>query len=596
MKLFDRRLLGLLLCVLALTQCTSVSDTQFEVNQKLASPYTKPAAAYLAMAKSQTGMERDALEQMAAGRLIHDGHWREGQTILANQKNLSQDLADKKNILQAKIALMRQRPTSAIRALSKVDNLSVLSLYYQSQYHELLAQAYKDRGNAEDSVGERIKLDKLLPDRASKNNNLSAIWLTLTSLPKSELETMRIEAPDDSDFKGWMSLAAISRQDYDNPQDMLQAVKNWQTNYQSHSANQLLRLSSMDHYLFPKAQHIALLLPMSGPLRGPGHALYDGFVAALNASPQKNSTSYKVYDTNQKEVAELYQHAVEEGANYVIGPLSKPNVKIVSELTHPVPTLLLNDLNQPSKDNAFQFGLSPENEARQVAAKARLNGYTKALIIAPEGAWGEEVVEAFSTQWRQSGGQVTDTLKYTQTAALGQPIKDFLHVNESEARRQQIQKILGQKIQGSARRRQDFDMIFLLAYPSKARQIMPLLRYYYAGNVPVYATSTVYAGYPNSMKDRDLNGITFCDMPWVFHHNLGNKNWPENLNSYNRLYALGMDSFSLSSQLNQLLMFPALGVRDKSGILYLKPSRQISRILAWGQFQNGLAKQTSQQS
>ena len=130
--------------------------------------------------------------------------------------------------------------TLHLKMPSKVNNLSVLSLYYQSQYHELLAQAYKDRGNAEDSVGERIKLDKLLPDRGSKNNNLSAIWLTLTSLPKSELETMRIEAPDDSDFKGWMSLAAISRQDYDNPQDMLQAVKNWQTNYQSHSANQLL--------------------------------------------------------------------------------------------------------------------------------------------------------------------------------------------------------------------------------------------------------------------------------------------------------------------------------------------------------------------
>ncbi len=52
-------------------------------------------------------------------------------------------------------------------------------------------------------------------------------------------------------------------------------------------------------------------------------------------------------------------------------------------------------------------------------------------------------------------------------------------------------------------------MVFLLSYPSKARQIMPLLKYYYAGDVPVYATSSVYTGGVNVMKDRDLNGIIF---------------------------------------------------------------------------------------
>ena len=96
------------------------------------------------------------------------------------------------------------------------------------------------------------------------------------------------------------------------------------------------------------------------------------------------------------------------------------------------------------------------------------------------------------------------------------------------------------------------------------------------------------------MKDRDLDGIIFCDMPWVFTHQMGNKNWPEQFNSYNRLYALGMDSYALTTQLNQLLLFPAMGVSDKSGVLYLNSAQQIARILVFGQFRQGLAQQISE--
>lgn len=130
----------------------------------------------------------------------------------------------------------------------------------------------------------------------------------------------------------------------------------------------------------------------------------------------------------------------------------------------------------------------------------------------------------------------------------------------------------------------------MVAYPTQARQIRPLLRYYYAGNIPVYATSAVYSGTQDTMKDRDLDGIIFCDMPWVFAHPTGSRNWPEQLNSYNRLYALGLDSYALTSQLNQLLLFPAMGVSDKSGVLYLTPYHQIARILSWGQFRQGVAE------
>lgn len=596
MLLFTRLLKLLLLgfCVIFLSHCSSKVATEghLPVSKKLASPYSMPAAAYLALAKNQTGTEQQSLLLMAAGRLIYDGQWRQGQAILAQTSELSAEQADEKTLLQAKVDLICDHPRDAIAKLAGIHGLSVLPVYHQIQYYEMLAYAYQSTGRYAESVVERIKLDHLLPDESSRSNNNRALWLSLTTLPDAELDTLSLEARDNSILKGWMQLALISRKQYDSPQSMLSDVAHWQTLYPNHPANLIIPtpLDSIENKLYPSPRRIALLLPLTGPLAGPGGAVKDGFMAGYDASPSRKEVGVRVYDTNSGNVSSLYEQALAEGADYVVGPLSKSDVTMVASMTHPVPTLLLNDLEGRTKDNAWQFGLSPGNEARQVAAKARKRGLTRALIIAPTGAWGADVVKAFSSQWQASGGQVVDTLNYAPHDDMNASIRQFLQVSDSEARGKQMQQVLGQNIESAPSRRQDFDVIFLLAYPSKARQIMPMLKYYYAGNVPVYATSSVYSGSADSMKDRDLDGIIFCDMPWVFNHQMGRRNWPEQFNSYNRLYALGMDSFALSRQINQLILFPALGVSDNSGVLYLSANQQIARILAFGQFRQGLAQ------
>ena len=575
-------------CAILLTHCAKVpTESHLHVNKKLASPYTLPAAAYLALAKNQTGEEQQSLWVMAAGRLIYDGQWQQGLTILAQTGALPLALANEKNILLAKVDLMRGQPRAAIAKLAGVHDIHTQPIYYQVQFHEMLAFAYQSIGNAAESVSQRIQLNDLLPDNEAKANNCRALWLSLTLLPVAELDMLAAESVDGSVLKGWMQLALISRQTYRTPQAMLAQVEQWQVDYPEHPANHLLPSPLDSVRLYPAPQQVALLLPLTGPLAGPGSAIKDGFMAAHDAS--QPAPGVRVYDTNAGDVAALYQQAVANGADYVVGPLSKPDVAKVASMNHPVPTVFLNDLEGQVHDNAYQFGLSPSNEARQVAAKARKSGLSRALIIAPAGAWGDDVVRAFSNQWGASGGQVVDTLHFSPQDDMSNTIRSFLRVSDSEAREKHLQQLLGRNIESTPRRRQDFDVIFLVAYPSKARQIMPMLHYYYAGDVPVYATSSVYSGSANAMKDRDLDGIVFCDMPWVFSHQVGSRNWPEQFNSYNRLYALGMDSYALSSQLNQLILFPALGVSDKSGVLYLSSNQQIARILAFGQFKQGQA-------
>ncbi|MCP0914843.1 MULTISPECIES: penicillin-binding protein activator [Legionella] len=584
----------ILVCVLALANCTQVSNSNppqetLQETQAIANPYTLPADAYLALGKNHAGDEQQSYYLMAAGRLIHDGQLKQANAILARMHDTTPSSQRERNILLAKIDLAKDEPRSAIRRLAAVSTVNSLPVYYQAQFHDVLAQAYQSSGNAVESVAERIKLGQLLPDVKSQANNLRALWLTLTTLPVAELNTLAIETADGSELKGWMQLALISRKNYRDPQIMAADIRHWQVQYPEHPANRIFPLHRSEERLLASPRQVALLLPTTGPLAGPGNAIRDGFMAAHAAGKEQN-TKIKVYNTHSANITMLYEQAVDEGADYIVGPLTKADVAIVGGLEHPVPTLLLNDYNGSAKNNVYQFGLSPSNEAKQVAVKARKQGHSRALIIAPAGTWGDEVSLAFMNQWRASGGRVVDAWHYQPKEDLDNSVREFLRITQGEARKKNLQRLFGRNLEGVPMRRQDFDMIFLLAYPSKARQIMPLLKYYYAGDVPVYSTSSVYAGSINALKDRDLNGIIFCDMPWVFTHHSGNKNWPEQFNSYNRLYALGMDSYALATQLNQLLLFPALGVNEKSGILYLSPNQQIARVLTWGQFKQGMAK------
>ncbi|HHQ9287311.1 TPA: penicillin-binding protein activator [Legionella anisa] len=593
------RVFFLLTSTFFLCQCTTAVNppemaapipTPKVEKKKIASPYSKPTGSYLVQAKNQEGIEKQQSLLLAAGRLISEGQWRQGAAILAQTSELTPALKDEKNLLLAQIDLIRDRPQIALNRLDDITERKELSPYQKIQLHELLAQAYRGTGKQLESVNERIQLETLLSDEESQANNRRTLWLTLTRIPQAELNSFVAQVTNQSVLQGWVQLALISRTYRDNPKSLLAALDHWQSQYRSHPANHILPtpLDSIANKIRAQPKQVALLLPLSGALQGPGTAVRDGFMAAYKSNKSETSMQVKTYDTNKGDVASLYQNAVNDGADYIVGPLTKSQVAAIAALPHPVPTLLLNDADTAIQENSYSFGLSPANEATQVAIRAKNKGYSRALIIAPGNDWGKEVTKAFTQQWQKSGGRVVDTFLYGSNDDLNKKMKDFLQITNSQQREKKLRELLGQKIQPVISRRQDFDMIFLLAYPSKARQIMPLLNYYYAGDVPVYATASVYGGSANPLKDKDLDGIIFCDIPWVFSHQAGTRNWPEQFNSYNRLYALGIDSYTLATQLNQLMLFPADQSQNGEGILYLKPSQHVARVLEWGQFKQGL--------
>ncbi|MCW5589799.1 MAG: penicillin-binding protein activator [Legionellales bacterium] len=326
-------------------------------------------------------------------------------------------------------------------------------------------------------------------------------------------------------------------------------------------------------------QKIALLLPLTGAVAGQARAVENGFFAAFYQAKTTSHTNANidVIDTNGKNIVDVYQQAVQKGADVVVGPLLKNDVQALAasgKIT--VPTLALNAIDSAENNSLYEFSLSPEDEATQVASRAFSSGYRRALVIVPAGSWGAGISQAFANRWQALGGNVVDTLNINRNQVLSTAIRDFLKFNGS-VRNENNSNVAPDH----STRRQDFDVVFMAVSPTAARQIKPLLNFYFAGNIPVYATSLIYSGVPNANGDKDLNGVIFADMPWAIQGKNLNQSSP-------RLYAFGEDAYALINQLSALAN--GSSITGETGQLYLAPNMQIQRVLSFGQFNQGIAQ------
>ncbi len=341
-------------------------------------------------------------------------------------------------------------------------------------------------------------------------------------------------------------------------------------------------------------KQIALLLPLTGKHADSAKAIREGFLASYYQQTG-NKPIVKVYDTTkEQDVQRVYHLAVDEGADFVVGPLSKEDVHRLSLMpSFKTPVLALNhhpEVRANVKD-FVQYTLAPEAEAQQIADKAWQKGYRSAALIVPDNAWGKRIASAFSDQWKHHGGRVVRTVHTNAQHDQSAPVRRLLGIDESQQRANQIKSLLTEKVDFQPRRRKDFDVIVMAAPPDQARQLKPLFDFYYAEDVPVYATSSVYTGHPNAKRDRDMNGVVFCDMPWLLDAQHGSNlrkllTQTENQSDqYNRLFAMGADAYQISTSFNSLQS--GGNVIGATGQLSLN-NNNIQRQLSWAKIVDGI--------
>ncbi len=423
-------------------------------------------------------------------------------------------------VVRARVLLHERRPEEVLSVLDTPPG-SDTGAELQAAFHGLRADAYTMLGNRLETARELVQREPFLSEPEAVRANQFAIWKTLDRLSSDALAQLSSAPPPDV-LSGWMKLVRIVKLYQLQPQQLREQLKQWRDAYGDHPVlpEILNALLGRDQQQVAYPRHIALLLPLTGHFAPAAQALRDGFLAAYYTQPREGGQVVRVYDVGDKplDVLSVYRRAVEDGANFVVGPLDKDAVDALARQPQlPVPTLALNySAVNGAPPQLYQFGLSPEDEARQVAERTWLDGHVYAAALYPNSDWGRRVFEAFRDRWQQLGGKVVEQQSYDQSHNdFSNPIRRLLNIDESQSRYRHLHRILGVDIKFVPRRRQDVDFIFVAARPRQARQLRPQLRFFHAAGVPVYSTSHVYTGELDPGMDRDMNGLTFGDMPWV---------------------------------------------------------------------------------
>ena len=605
--------LFMLLVLLALTACQPISmDTKPSAPEMTAliseaekqGDYAVAAEDYLAQAAESEGALKSAFQYRAAMMQYELGELAEADALLAetNLEQLSPREQLTANLLRADIALLNLDGQQALTHLDKIDFDSANEAQ-QKRILELRITAYDLTENMLEKALAHIKLDPMLPEIEKENNRL-ALWQTLLKMTPQALDLYNPGQPPAED-SGWFALAYAFKAYENNPEAMEVAIEDWQYSYPNHPADieQLKKSIKTPLRLPQQLDLIGILLPDSGPAANAAQAIRQGIIAAhFNARSNVRLQFYDVQTGNNPDannVISQYDKAVADGANIVIGPLDKTSVELLAAhdaLT--IPVLALNRINEDiEQNNFFQFALAPEDDARNQAEYANKMGYKRAIVLSPRNDWGDRVAEAFTNEWRDSGGQLVTRAKYDEAENdYSHILTPILGVDSSVQRYQNLRRTLGKSLEFEPRRRQDVDFLFMVGRPLKARQLLTQLRFHRSGKLPILATSHAYGGEANAQQDIDLNGLIFTDIPWMFTEQSQQdpayaavrRQATGDVGSFIRLAALGVDAYRMIPFLTAMSGSEDEKYNGATGILTINEQGQIERTMSFATIRNGL--------
>jgi outer membrane PBP1 activator LpoA protein len=523
-----------------------------------------------------------------------------------NVSSLDLPFSIRKNLLLAELDLAKQMPQQALAQLKTLDNvIQTAEPEHKREYYRIQIDIYSTLEDHVEAARARSHIGPLLEDPVEIVENQETLLRDLQELPADELLALAGDTSDTT-FSGWLSLAYVAKIAADEQQAQAE-VTQWQARYPGHPVEDSIveTIIAQQPEALGRPTQIALILPMSGRFAKAAEAVRNGFLTAYYAdAATMHRPTIKLYDEGDDpgQITAIYQQAVNDGADFVVGPLNKQavtNLARYGDLQGGVLSLNYGEFEQNEKlpDNFFQMSLSPEQEAIHVAEHAWLDGHTQAAAIFPDSPWGQRVFEAFKARWEELGGVVVTQQTYNMKKSdYAVPIKELLNIDQSESRYGKIRRLVNAKLEFEPRRRKDVDFIFMAAFSRQGRLLRPQLKFHRASDIPVYATSHVFSGSRKPEMDRDMNDVRFSDMPWTLLNQSKNSAlkvqikevWPNTSNRFMRLLALGIDAYQLVPELNRMRRNRFTTIQAATGVLYLDINNRVQRRLLWAQFKDGV--------
>lgn len=331
-------------------------------------------------------------------------------------------------------------------------------------------------------------------------------------------------------------------------------------------------------------------------------------VQSTAAVPANPSAEVKVYDTSSQPLVQVLAQAQQDGATLVVGPLLKSNVEQLASSTTSLNVLALNQPEHvQNRPNICYFALSPEDEARDAADHIWQQGHRAPLLLLPRSSLGDRVAKAFSNEWQKLGGGLVLQQKFGSVGELKQGINSGSGIAltgtpvASTAPQQQEAVTIGgltipppptdAQITGGSSG--NVDAAYIIATPAEVALIKPMIamRTGSRSGAQLYASSRSAGGVNGPDFRLEMDGLQFSDIPMLSGGNpsLQQQALSSVRNDYSlaRLYAMGVDAWSLANHFSQIRQVPGYQVSGNTGVLSANQDCVISRKLNWLKFSQG---------
>jgi outer membrane PBP1 activator LpoA protein len=561
--------------------------------------FQEAASAYIGLAAGASGSERDRLTLLAVDNWLDAGDAERARNAFSGvAQPQGGALLWRWNSTRAAMLLYDGEAQPASDLLESLSRQS-LPPDLRLRVEALRADAWFQLQEPTRAIELLMQRESWLDSRQSIERNRERLW---KGLLVSDPQVLRgaAEIATNPTVRGWLTLGSLATATGQQGIGWSNGVVRWRERNAGHPAMSVLDdLDIPDDQLLTYPRRIALLLPLSGRTASAGKAVQNGFLGAYFASAGglDDRQSILVYDVETEGgPSAAYASAVEDGAEFVVGPLLRDSVtELANDILVPVPVLTLNYLPDESlpPPGLFQFALAPEDEAASAAVRAIEDGHRLAVALVPNSNWGRRLLTAFATEFEARGGTLVDYRAFTsESPDFSRTIEELMGLAGSVSRYQRMRANIGSPLQFDPRRRQDVDFIFLAADGAAGRLLKSQLKFHYSGDLPVYSTSSIYA--MDGRSDSDLNGIRFADTPWIiapqswirYLPDAYREYWPEE-RRLGRLHAMGYDAYHLVAPLFAARNGTMPEIDGATGILYLDGGGRIHRRLAWAEFRGG---------
>ena len=559
-------------CILLLSACgtqTIRKDDQYFQDSELAKSYYQQKD-YINAANAYTQLynnyPEDQFALYAADSWLQAGNNLKAESFLSRVKNLSHDLY---RVIQAELNIAKgnyQFEIGDINGEYRPRFLITKALFDQHNQNYLSAAL---------SYIELSSLDEYIDYNNQIINNLIYI-------PETELNQALYNFELSELQQGWLEASIISLTAND------ESAQQWKDRWQDHPAH--LLFNQINNY-----ENIAVLLPLSGVYKNIAKSIQQGMIAAIYQNDRSQQLTF--YDTGSQgeSFSNAWYSSIESGAELIIGPLEKNSISQLTQInSSSIPVLLLNQIDQENNPFGFyQFSLSQDDEIINAATRLIAENKKRIMLLAPESESGRKLAKAFEVELNYLGGQVVSYDFYPEsTHDYSREIKQALGLNDSRLRARKLQALMPEKLVNTPQIRPDIDAIFILAKPKQARLIKPQLKFYQASNVPVYSTSQIFSNSISPAKDKDLDGIKFCQSHFIINPMSLQDDLKFDVSDINnkKYFAFGFDALTINPKLEWMQRMQNQSVQGLTGKLTVDGNGKIHRELGWAQFNRGIAE------